>query len=158
MEGLVVLKYGLPYLTRPPCESAVAQYVLDPLGMAKFTSSLFPPISSPSFPYAPKVCLLNNLLNNLSSFFFLLLFFQKWSPLQPPTRPGVVGFRRLPVVPTRPGAASSLSYWIPLLSPLLHPAPVPDGFAGLLCCFSYSSESFSSLSSSYPEVLEKGCN
>ena len=121
------------------------------------TSPLLPPVSSPIFLVLPRYFAEHSFF--LSFFLFLFLFFlQKWSPHQPPTRPGVVGFRRLPVVPTRPGAASSLCYWIPLLSPLFHFAPVPDGLAGLLCCFSYSSQSFAPLSSPYPKVLEKGCH
>ena len=70
---------------------------------------------------------------------------------------GSPGFRRLPVVSTRPGAASSFCHWIPLLAPLLHPAPCPDGPACSLSHLSNFLQTSLPLSTPETNVLQQCC-
>ena len=94
-------------------------------------------------------------------FSFLLSSFRSLCSLrQPPTRPGVCGFRRLPVVPTRPGAASSSRHQSPLhsllLAPVFHSTPIPDCSACFLSGLSNLFEFSSPLTALYPKVPQKG--
>ena len=125
--------------------------------------------SSPSPALISPISLLSNSplsVISLSSCLFLSFslllssFRSLCSPRQPPTRPGVCGFRRLPVVPTRPGAASSSRHQSPLhsllLAPVFHSTPIPDCSACFLSGLSNLFEFSSPLTALYPKVPQKG--
>ena len=131
---------GSHTLLGQPCESAVAQH----FWIRKAIANIPPP------PYL--YCLIQRYLSLQG-----LQCLPEVGSSSATDQTGSPGFRRLPVVSTRPGAASSFCHWIPLLAPLLHPAPCPDGPACSLSHLSNFLQTSLPLSTPETNVLQQCC-